>query len=216
MFDWDREFGRRARRVLDIGCGDGRYLLDSAAARPDCDHLGIELLAPLLAKGRKEASKRGHPNLRFVAGDAVDWLRRRLEAGSVDEVHVYHPQPYHDPAQAGLGMLTEDFFERVWRVLAPGGLLVLQTDSRPLGKYLLEACRSRFEPEVLAGPWPGAPGGRTTREVLAIRKKLAVTRIAARRRDRPIEVPFPPDYFAPGRPGLRTVRSASKRKRLTR
>lgn len=212
MFDWDREFGRRAPRIVDIGCGDGRYLLDSARARPGSDHLGIELVGPLLAKGRREAERLRIPNLRFVAGDAVRWLRERLGEGSVDEIHIYHPQPYHDPAQAGLGMLTPEFFERAWRVLVAGGLLVLQTDSRPLGKYLLEACRKHFEPELRPDPWPGAPGGRTRRESVAIRKKLTVTRIEARRRDSPIDAAPPADYFEPGRPGLRTVRSARKRR----
>ena len=210
-FDWERVFGRRAPRILDIGCGDGRYLISSARTRPGTDHLGIERIGPLLARGVREADRRGLPNLRLVAGDAVAWLFGRLDAASVDEVHVYHPQPYYDPDVARLGMLTAGFFERAWRVLVPGGLLVLQTDNRPYGKHLLQACRNHFEPQIRSGPLPDAPLGRTRREAVALRKNLKVLRVTARRRESPLHEAPPPEYFAPGRPGLRTVRAARKR-----
>lgn len=207
-FDWERIFGRRAPRVVDLGCGDGRYLISAAQARPDRDHLGIELVAPLAAKGRREAERLRLPNLRFETGDAVAWLSGALETGSVDEIHLYHPQPYFDPSQAGLGMLTPEFFARIREVLRPHGLLVVQTDSPRCGKYLLEALPRHFDPEIRDGRWPDAPQGRTSRERLAIRKKLTILRIEARRRASPRDVPVPPPYYEEGRPGLRTIRAA--------
>ena len=32
-------------------------------------------------------------------------------AGSLDEVHVYHPQPYYDPTEVVFGVGTPGFFE---------------------------------------------------------------------------------------------------------
>jgi tRNA (guanine-N7-)-methyltransferase len=210
-FDWDRVFGRRARRILDIGSGDGRFLLESARLRPDCDHLGIELVGPLAARGALEARRRGLANVEFVSADAVAWLGNRGQEASIDEIHVYHPQPYFDPREAGRGMLTAKFFERLWEVLVPGGLLVLQTDDPRLGRYLLAACRNHFIPEIRPGPWPGAPEGRTRREAVALRKKRTVLRIEAPRRDVPAGAAPPPPFFVAGRPGLRTVRSGRRR-----
>jgi tRNA (guanine-N7-)-methyltransferase len=212
-FDWDRAFGRRAPRVLDIGSGDGSFLLDSARLRPEVDHLGIELVAPLAARGAREARDRGLSNVQFVGADAVGWLAGRFGPASIDEIHLYHPQPYFDPALAGLGLLSAGFFERLWEVLVPGGLLVLQTDDRRLGNYLQEACRKHFIPKIRSGPWPGAPSGRTRREAIAIRKKRSILRIEARRREAPLQTAPLPPYFVAGRPGLRTVRSARGRQR---
>ena len=210
-FDWARAFGRHAPRVVDIGCGDGRYLVASALARPGFDHLGIEIVEPLVSRGMRDADRRGLKNLRFVAGDAVMWLFKRLDDSSVDEIHVYHPQPYHDPARPGL--LTAEFFERAWRVIRPRGLLVLQTDHRACGRYLLEALRRHFDPEIRPGPWPDAPLGRTRREALALRKKMVVLRVEARRRESPRDLTPPAPYDELGRPGLRTLRAARKRRR---
>ena len=42
--NWCELFGRDAPVVLDIGCGNGRYLIGSALARPTHDHLGTDIL----------------------------------------------------------------------------------------------------------------------------------------------------------------------------
>ena len=196
------------KRVLDVGCGDGHWLLASAAARPDVEHLGIDILPAPIERAAREAERRGLKNLRFLAGDAVAWLKKAA-IDSLDEIHVYHPQPYVDPAVVHLGMLTPAFFERAWRVLRRNGLLVLQTDEKRYGKYLLAAVEKHFAPEVLKGPWPDAPEGRTRREVVGRRKGMKILRISARRRKVPLTIDVPPPYF--DRPGVRRRRVTSRR-----
>jgi len=188
--------------IVDVGCGDGRWVLSEAAEHPGTEYIGLELIGALVSK----AAAKAPPNARFIAGDAVAWLRRRAE-GSVDEVHVYHPQPYYDPAEVAFGVGTPGFFESAWRALRPGGRLVLQTDNRRYGKYLLEALRRHFEPDVQPGRWPDAPKGRTRREAVAMGKKLPVLRVVARRRTAPLEGDPPPPYFDLSRPGLRRRRT---------
>ena len=210
-FDWTGVFGRSAPRVVDIGSGTGRFVLESAAARPDRDHLGIEAIVPLVEKASLEAGRRGLSNARFIAGDASAWLETQAAPGSIDEIHVYHPQPYYDPGQVPLELLTPAFFERAWTALRASGILILQTDNSKYGRHLLDSIRSHFDPEVQPGPWPDAPQGRTQRERLARRKGLPILRVVARRRDAPLAVPPPPPYFDPSRPGLRRRRTKRTR-----
>ena len=180
-------------------------MLDAAAARPDRDYLGIETVATLVDQATQEAARRGLRNARFVADNASRWIARQ-EPGSVDEIHVYHPQPYYDPGQEPVELLTPEFFERAWKVLRPGGVLVLQTDNKRYGRHLLEAVRKCFDPEIQPGPWPDAPAGRTRREMVARRKGLPILRVVARRREAPLDVAPPPPYFDLTRPGLRRRR----------
>lgn len=187
--------------IVDIGCGDGRYVLASAAAHPEHEYVGIELVRALV----EQAATRAPSNARFIAGDAVAWLQRRA-AASVDEVHVYNPQPYYDPAEVHFGMLTAAFFERAWTVLRGDGRLILQTDNKRYGKYLQEAARKHFELELLPGPWADAPQGRTRREMVAMRKRLTILRAVGRRRENPLDIESPPPYFDLERPGLRKRR----------
>jgi tRNA (guanine-N7-)-methyltransferase len=206
-FEWQRVFGRPAPRVLDLGCGNGRYLIGSALARPDRDHLGIDLVQPAVDYAAHRANKRGLTNVRFVTADAVRWLFERLSEDSIDEIHVYHPQPYYEQRDASKRMLTPEFLDRVWRVLRPGGLLVLQTDNKSYWHYMAQAVAKHFEAEVVPGPWPDAPEGRTRREILARKKGLVVWRMVARRRDVPGPGAIPLPEFDANRPRFRRTRT---------
>ncbi len=191
--------------MIDVGCGTGSFLLSAAAARPERDHLGIEAVATLVEQAGREAEERGLRNARFVAGDASRWIAA-LESGSVDEIHVYHPQPYYDPGQEPLELLTPEFFEQAWKALRGDGILVLQTDNKRYGRHLLEAVKKHFDPEIQPGPWPDAPAGRTRREKVARGKGLPILRVVARRRASPLDLPPPAPYFDLTRPGLRVRR----------
>ena len=208
LFDWEHVFGREARRVLDIGCGNGHYLLAAARTHPEVDHLGIERVAPLLERAAAEAATQPLANLRFVLGDAVSMLNHRFAARSLDEIHVYHPQPYVDPQEVSLGMLTDRCFAHMRDVLKPEGILFLQTDSRPYAKYLFEAARLYFRVERQDGPWPDAPRGRTRREVVAMQKKLTIARLRAFPLETPLAIPPPLPYFERS-----SVRERRQRKR---
>jgi tRNA (guanine-N7-)-methyltransferase len=199
-FDWDRVFGRRAPRVVDLGCGTGRYLIGSAAARPDRDHLGIDVVDRLVAQASRRADQRGLANIRFAAGDAVAWLFERLAVDSVDEIHLYHPQPYFNPAEKGKRILTPEFLERVWRVVRSGGLLVAQTDHPSYWRYLRRAISKYFDAEEVRGAWPDAPEGRTRREIVARKKGMTIRRMTARRREAPLAVEIPFVEFNTRRP----------------
>ena len=201
--DWDAVFGRSALRVVDLGCGNGRYLIGSALARPNRDHLGVDLVQVAIDHAAHRANQRGLRNARFVTGDANVWIFERLVPDSVDELHVYHPQPYYEVADIRQRLLTPEFLERSWTVLRPGGILVLQTDNKSYWTYLLQAVAKHFEPELIPGPWPDAPRGRTRREILARQKGLAVWRMVARRREVPQAMEIPRPDFDANRPQFR-------------
>lgn len=203
LFDWPAVFGRSAARVVDLGCGNGRYLIGSSVDRPDRDHLGIDLVQVAIDHAAHRANARGLQNVRFVTGDANRWLFERLTEDSVDEIHVYHPQPYYEEADRSHRLLTAEFLARTWKVLRERGMLVLQTDNKAYWQYLLQAVRRHFDAEVVPGPWPDAPRGRTRREIIARAKGLTIWRMMARRRPVEQKVDIPPADFDANRPRFR-------------
>jgi len=174
--DWAVVFGRAAPLIVDIGCGNGRFLLSSALAKPEADHVGIDILPLVLRYATRRANQRGLGNIRFAACDGWKLFDKYLSPGSVREVHSYHPQPYHEPGQAGKRLWTPAFLALVHRTLEPDGLFVIQTDNAPYWKYLQATLPALFEFHEQEGPWPDAPKGRTRREILAQRKRLKVHR----------------------------------------
>jgi tRNA (guanine-N7-)-methyltransferase len=174
--NWKELFGREAPIVLDLGCGNGRFSIGSALTRPSHDHLGTDILPVVIRYARKRGNQRGLTNLRYAVLGANELLERHVEAGSVAEIHCYHPQPYYDPALVHRRLITPSFLALVHRCLQPGGLFVIQTDHPGYWKYIQQIVPVFFDFHERIGCWPDAPKGRTRREILAMKKGLPVFR----------------------------------------
>lgn len=169
-------FGRDAPLVVDLGCGNGRFLIGSAVWRPGIDHLGVDVKPVVIRYATRRGNQRGLTNVRFAVVGAVPLLRDHLTTGSVSEVHCYHPQPYYDPADVHRRLITPDFLALVFDRLVPGGSFFVQTDNLGYWRYVRELVPHFFEFHERIGRWPDAPKGRTRREIMALRRGLPIFR----------------------------------------
>ena len=180
---WPAIFGRAAPVVVELGCGNGRFTLRSAVTRPDHDHFAADLLPVVIRYATRRANQRGLHNVRFAVKDAQTLVGAYLGAATVSEVHLYHPQPYRDPRQAHLRLVTPRFLADVHRALRPGGLFVIQTDNPDYWAYIARVVPVFFAFAEHPGPWPDAPEGRSRREILARGRGLHIFRGVGTRRD---------------------------------
>jgi tRNA (guanine-N7-)-methyltransferase len=174
--DMPAQFGRSAPLIVDMGCGNGRFLLGSAVWRPQYDHLGVDPLPVVIRYATRRANQRGLRNIRFAVVDGLRLLQRHLPPGCAAEIHCYHPQPYYLPAQVHLRLITPGFLALVHRTLAPGGLFFVQTDNPGYWRYIRAVVPYFFDFHERIGRWPDAPKGRTRREIIALRRGLPVFR----------------------------------------
>jgi tRNA (guanine-N7-)-methyltransferase len=174
--DWQTLFGRVAPIILDLGCGNGRFIISSALRRPECDHLGCDILPLVIRYATKRANQRGLANVRLAVIGAFEFLEQYATPQSIQEVHLYHPQPYKDSERAYKRLITPEFLSLVHRSLAPQGLVVLQTDNRAYWNYIRRVAPLLFDFEELKGTWPDDPQGRTRREIYARQHKLPIFR----------------------------------------
>jgi len=176
-------FGRSAPLVIDIGCGNGRFLLGSAYTRAGTDHIGFDVLPVVIRYATRRGNQRGFTNLRFGVADGLKVVRQLLGPASADEIHIYHPQPYHDPKEADRRLVTPSFLASVHGCLKPGGLLFLQTDHPGYWQAMRETASHFFHFQERIGRWADCPRGRTRREILSIKRGLNIYRGFGARRD---------------------------------
>lgn len=176
-------FGRVAPLVVDIGCGNGRFILGSAVWRPQYDHLGVDVLPVVIRYATRRGNQRGLTNLRFAVVDGLQLLQRYLPPACAIEIHCYHPQPYYEPAQVYRRLITPEFLALVHRTLVPSGQFFIQTDNPGYWRYIREVVPVFFDFHERIGRWPDAPKGRTRREIIALRRNLPVFRGSGVRRE---------------------------------
>jgi tRNA (guanine-N7-)-methyltransferase len=169
-------FAREAPLVVDLGCGNGRYLLGSAVWRPQFDHLGIDILPVVIRYATRRGNHRGLTNLRFAVVDTQRLVANLLPPGCCAEIHLYHPQPFYNPADSHRRLVTPHFLADVHRALTPGGAIFVQTDNPGYWGYIRAVAPYFFNFHERIGRWPDAPKGRTRREIIALRRGLPVFR----------------------------------------
>lgn len=126
--DWPKFFGNDNPVELDIGCGRGVFLTNSAVENRDRNYLGMEIAFKEARYTARKLKRRELPNARVVAGDSRDALSKMIAPGSVDAAHVYFPDPWWKKKHKRRRLFTDTFVELLARVVRPGGHVHSWTD----------------------------------------------------------------------------------------
>jgi tRNA (guanine-N7-)-methyltransferase len=179
--DWSTWFGRSAPVVLDLGCGNGRFVITSAMRRPDVDHVGLDSLPLVIRYATRRANRRGLSNVRMIVIGAYEFLEQYVAPQSVAEIHLYHPQPYREKRKelAARRLVSPAFLALVQHSLSPGGWFVIQSDNHAYWGYIRRVVPEFFVFKEHDSLWPDTPQGRTRREIYARKQGMKVYRATA-------------------------------------
>lgn len=132
--------------AVEVGFDHGITLLANARAWPDWRWLGVEL-----RRRRVEAVQRHAPdNCLALRADGRSLFAALLPEGRVQRVDVLFPTPTEHPRHL---LLTPALVADLRRVLAPGGIVHVQTDVEGMAS-LVDALFAGWAP---AAPPPPAP-----------------------------------------------------------
>lgn len=126
--DFDAVFGRQARRVLEIGFGNGEALRFGALQDRARDYIGIEVHAPGVGRLLNGLAADGCDHVRVYQHDAVEVLQHEVADASLDEVRIYFPDPWHKKRHHKRRLVQPGFAKLIAGKLAPDGRLHLATD----------------------------------------------------------------------------------------
>jgi tRNA (guanine-N7-)-methyltransferase len=122
---------------VDLGCGDGSFLMEMAAQYPERDFLGVERLLGRVRKVCKKITRQHLDNarvLRLESQYVVEWL---LPEACVSRLHLLCPDPWPKLRHHRRRLVQVEFLDAVKRALLPGGEFLFMTDHE---EYFQWAC----------------------------------------------------------------------------
>lgn len=122
---------------IDLGCGDGSFLMEMAREFPERDFLGTERLLGRVKKVCKKVTRRKLDNARVLRLDSryvVEWL---LPEAAVSRLHLLCPDPWPKLRHNRRRLVQLEFLEAVRRALVPGGEFLFMTDHEEYFRWAL-------------------------------------------------------------------------------
>jgi tRNA (guanine-N7-)-methyltransferase len=113
---------------VELGCGDGSFLVQYATLHPERDFIGVERLLGRLRKVNRRGARAGLKNLRLVRLEAAYFLQYLLPPKSVAALHIYFPDPWPKRKHWKHRLINEKFPGLAAAALQTGGAVHLRTD----------------------------------------------------------------------------------------
>jgi tRNA (guanine-N7-)-methyltransferase len=133
---------------VELGCGDGTFLIQYSKAHPDRNFLGLERLLGRIRKCDRKAFRAGLKNVKLLRLEASYTLQFMLPPESVGAIHVYFPDPWPKRRHHDRRLVNASFMDAALKALVPGGVLYLRTDDPDYFKQMLASGKNHagFQP----------------------------------------------------------------------
>lgn len=121
-------FPQPAPLEVDVGCGEGAFIVAMARLHPNRNFLGIERLVGRIRKVGRRCLRAKVTNVRTLCVESSYSVRYLLPPASVSVFHVMFPDPWPKRKHRERRLINREFLDSVHSGLGAGGELRLTTD----------------------------------------------------------------------------------------
>lgn len=134
--EWRRDFFKNNNPiVLELGCGKGEYTVGLGRKYKDKNFIGVDIKGARMWRGCKTSIEENLNNIAFLRTH-VQIIDKYFSEGEVDEIWITFCDPQLKKSNKRL--TSPRFLDIYSRILKPGGIIHLKTDSQELYHYTLE------------------------------------------------------------------------------
>jgi tRNA (guanine-N7-)-methyltransferase len=127
--------------ILELGCGRGEYTVNLSRNNPSDNFIGVDIKGARLWRGVKTINEEKIMNAAFLRTH-IEWLPQFFAEAEVNQIWITFPDPQPQQTRENRRLTNPRFLEMYRKVLKPGGILHLKTDSIGLFEYTLEVLES--------------------------------------------------------------------------
>lgn len=135
--DWPERFGRQAPLEVEIGFGNGEFLVRNAASHPDHDFVGLEVAWASTKRALRRIAREGLGNIRLAQIDARLAFQRLFKPRSLNRVYSLFPIPWPKRRHGQRRLFSHEFLRLLNSRLVSGGEAKIVTDYKPLSGWIM-------------------------------------------------------------------------------
>lgn len=120
--------------VLELGCGRGEYTNGLGKLFLDMNFVGVDVKGDRLAQGGRAASELELMNTAFLRIHMQE-IDEHFAENEVDEIWITFPDPRLRDRDEKRRLTFHTFLNRYKKILKPGGIIHLKTDSLPFFEF---------------------------------------------------------------------------------
>lgn len=122
--------------VLELGCGKGEYTVAMAEQFPEKNFIGVDIKGARFWRGAKTAVEEDLKNVAFLRTQ-IELIDLAFNTNEVNELWITFPDPQIKYKRTKHRMTNTAFLDRYKKILKPGGIINLKTDSEFMHGYTL-------------------------------------------------------------------------------
>ncbi len=138
---WNENFEGFNNIHLELGCGKGRFTVETAENNPDTLFVAVEKERSAMVVAMERVMDKGLKNVRFIDGDVAK-LPEIFAPGEISRFYINFCDPWPKSRDAKFRLTSPGFLRRYGSLLPEGGEIHFKTDNTPLFDWSVEQFRA--------------------------------------------------------------------------
>tara|TARA_B110000444_G_C18851112_1_gene605686 strand:+ start:7089 stop:7775 length:687 start_codon:yes stop_codon:yes gene_type:complete len=114
--------------TLELGCGKGEYTVGLAKKYPNRNFIGVDIKGHRFWRGAKTALEESLPNVAFLR-TKLEFIDKYFNKDEVSEIWLTFSDPQPKDEKGTKRITSPVYIERYKKILKPGSLINVKTDS---------------------------------------------------------------------------------------
>ena len=128
FLDLNKIFNNNNPLYLEIGCGKGTFITEMAKRNPNCNYIGVEILANVIVMAGEMAKSKNLENVKFFNMGA-ELLQYFLKENTVSGIYLNFSCPYPKKQYENHRLTYKYFLDIYKKLMVDGARIYLKTDN---------------------------------------------------------------------------------------